>query len=227
MDQNRCSPLNSLKKNDMKNLIVLFLLLTASLIQLPITRLKIVNAQSKRPPAAWLEMREKAWRNHTKLGAKLPWRQHPMKPAAAQTPALTQEGDQDNRMVFQSYRDGNYEIYSAYGDGSSPVRLTNDAAPNVAPKLHPGGVLVAHRKVFDTYSEIAQVLKDGSRYAQLTTDGNPHIDLQWSPDGQKIAYAKRVGTTAGTLYDIFVADYTFDTPRVEQRGLSDVRQRSK
>ena len=38
-----------------------------------------------------------------------------------------------SKIVFQSYRDNNWEIYVARGNGGYPVRLTYDAAPALAP----------------------------------------------------------------------------------------------
>jgi hypothetical protein len=42
-------------------------------------------------------------------------------------PARSQDG---SRLVFASTRDGNFEIYSASADGSSPTRLTNNTEAN-------------------------------------------------------------------------------------------------
>jgi TolB protein len=42
-------------------------------------------------------------------------------------------------IVFQSNRNGNWEIYRAYADGSQPVRLTNDPAVDESPSFSPDG----------------------------------------------------------------------------------------
>jgi Tol biopolymer transport system component len=46
-------------------------------------------------------------------------------------------------IVFQSNRDGNWEIYRAYADGSQPVRLTNDTAADEWPCVSPDGRWIA------------------------------------------------------------------------------------
>jgi len=46
-------------------------------------------------------------------------------------------------IVFQSNRDGNWEIYRALPDGSQPVRLTNDPAVDESPCFSPDGRWVA------------------------------------------------------------------------------------
>jgi hypothetical protein len=41
-------------------------------------------------------------------------------------------------LVFQSYRDGNWNIYRAKGDGSSQTRLTNHSSSDITPRLNRG-----------------------------------------------------------------------------------------
>ncbi|MCI0690873.1 hypothetical protein L0337_02585 [candidate division KSB1 bacterium] len=52
-------------------------------------------------------------------------------------------------IVFQSNRDGNWEIYRAYADGSQPVRLTNDAAADEAPCVSPDGRWIAFARAHE------------------------------------------------------------------------------
>ena len=43
-----------------------------------------------------------------------------------------------SKIVFQSYRDGNWEIYSADGDGANQTRLTADPGIDTMPRLNRG-----------------------------------------------------------------------------------------
>ena len=42
-----------------------------------------------------------------------------------------------SRIAFESYRDGNYEIYVMNADGSNQQRLTNDRAADRSPSWSP------------------------------------------------------------------------------------------
>jgi Tol biopolymer transport system component len=127
--------------------------------------------------------------------------------AENEAPTLVNVGDTDNRIVFQSYRDGNWEIYAALGDGSGSTRLTFDSSvADVSPKLRYGSIVATFRSVNSNGdSQIMTVLKDGTRYRGHLSTGR-YLDLQWSPDGRKLAYSKATNTN---FYDVFVADYNF------------------
>ena len=48
-----------------------------------------------------------------------------------------------SKLVFQSYRDNNWEIYRANSDGSGAVRLTNNSAFDIDPRLTRGATRIA------------------------------------------------------------------------------------
>ncbi len=55
------------------------------------------------------------------------------------SPALVAAGMADwSRMAYESYRDGNWEIYLAHGDGAAEVRLTTHPAMDIQPRLNRG-----------------------------------------------------------------------------------------
>jgi TolB protein len=60
-------------------------------------------------------------------------------------------------IVFQSNRDGNWEIYRAYADGSQPVRLTNDVAADESPCVSPDGRWIAFARSQDKSRASEQV----------------------------------------------------------------------
>jgi Tol biopolymer transport system component len=93
-----------------------------------------------------------------------------------------------SKITFQSYRDGNWEIYIANGDGTGQMRLTANSASDTYPRLNRGGT----RIVFDSNRtgayQIYTMNPDGSGLSQLTTSAGNNFDPVWSPDGSQIAF---------------------------------------
>jgi TolB protein len=101
-------------------------------------------------------------------------------------PMLSPDG---SRVLFQSNRTGDWEIYTMRPDGTDLVRLTNSPGPDVTPIWSPDGkkiVFASERDVGD--SEIYLMKADGSEVRRLTRqpgdDSHPH----WSPDGSRIVF---------------------------------------
>lgn len=93
-----------------------------------------------------------------------------------------------SRLVFQSYRDGNWEIYRADGDGSNQTRLTDHSASDIDPRLNRG----ANRIVFssDRTGQYDVYVMDlsGSGIANLTDQPGHDVAPAWSPDGTRIVF---------------------------------------
>ena len=112
------------------------------------------------------------------------------------------------RIVFESNRDGNLEIYRMNADGSAPTRLTNDPATDNLPSISPDGTKVAFSSDRAGTPDIWVMNIDGTGLTQLTSDAGLEQQPAWSPDGTKIAYQGSVIEQ----YDIFVVDATGGTP---------------
>ncbi|MSP12882.1 MAG: hypothetical protein EXR62_07985 [Chloroflexi bacterium] len=169
-------------------LSTLFLLISALII----TSIIPSGAAAQIPPSSLQEMKTHNWQaamlNADPWPALSPQNRDadPVRPLAVDT--ATGLGDW-SRLAFQSYRDGNWEIYLARGDGSQPVRLTNHAATDSRPRLSRGGARVAFNSNRDGNTEIYTINWDGSGLARLTN--HPASDLLpvWSPDSSHIAFA--------------------------------------
>ena len=132
--------------------------------------------------------------------------------------ALEDELYKQTKIAFQSYRDGNFEIYIMNADGSEPTRLTNDSADDVMPSWSPDGKKIAFQSTRDGNFEVYIMNADGSKQTRLTN--NPAFDCMpsWSPDGKKIAFSsERDGHT-----DLYVKTdvYVMNTDGSKQTRLT-------
>jgi TolB protein len=101
-------------------------------------------------------------------------------------PMLSPDG---SRLVFESNRSGNWDIYTMKPDGTDLVRLTTDPASDVGPIWSPDGKRIVFGSGRDGGDpEIYVMNADGSGQQRLTRqpgdDSHPH----WSPDGARIVF---------------------------------------
>jgi Tol biopolymer transport system component len=119
-------------------------------------------------------------------------------PAAAEQPEgaspdlLAELKSYPHRLVYESHRDGNWELYMVNADGSNPVNLTR--TPNldeVYPKASPDGTKVCfagdegmgEARVRNLY----YMNLDGTGRTKFAENGREPC---WSPDSSAIAYLK-------------------------------------
>ena len=96
-------------------------------------------------------------------------------------------------MTFQSYLDGNWNIYLTNGNYEQLRRLTDHPESDVAPRLDASGdKIVFASKRYGNF-DIFTMSVDGSNLRRLTTDGRDEGAPAWSPDGRQICYTKRTG----------------------------------
>ena len=102
--------------------------------------------------------------------------------APAQAPKQAQ-------IIFNSNRDGNFEIYAMNTSGNNLRRLTNNPAQDLSPSWSPDGQKIVFTSYRDWNGEVYAMDADGSNQQNLTN--NPANDWcpSWSPDGDRIAFA--------------------------------------
>jgi Tol biopolymer transport system component len=105
-----------------------------------------------------------------------------------------------SRIVFETDRDGNSEIYSMEPNGNDGItRLTDDPAVDTLPSLSPDGSLIAWQRG----GQIWLMNSDGTEQHPLTSDGT-NTSPAFSPDGTKIAFDRDPPEDMSINSDIWV-----------------------
>ena len=92
------------------------------------------------------------------------------------------------KIVFDSNRGGNIDIFAMNADGSNETRLTTDPATDSSPVWSPDGNKVAFRSFRGGDTEIYVMDADGSNQTNLTNNDTNDETPAWSPDGTKIVF---------------------------------------
>jgi TolB protein len=100
----------------------------------------------------------------------------------------------DNRYVFSSQRDGNYEIYSSDENGSSLARLTFSDKDQAYPRFSSDRSAIAYVENTNLEYHIYIMNRDGSAPIKVTTlpvagNHNDGRGFCWSPDNGKLLYS--------------------------------------
>ncbi len=103
-------------------------------------------------------------------------------------------------IVFQSNRDGNFEIYTMAADGSGQRRITNSPANDIAPCWSPDGSEIAFASDRDGNWEIYTVHPDGSSLKRLTQGQGANTAPAWTPDGARIIFISTRDVVNGDVY---------------------------
>lgn len=99
----------------------------------------------------------------------------------------------NNRIVFASNRDGDFNVYSAAEDGTYITRLTDQSYIEWYPRWHPERHLVAFSSNKDIEPHIYLMNPDGSETQKITSlpiagYHNYGSGFAWSPTGHKLIY---------------------------------------
>ena len=92
-------------------------------------------------------------------------------------------------VVWQSKRDGNWEIYAAAPDGAQPRRLTSDPADDELPSVSPDGRRVAFSSDRSGNYGIYMMDAEGTNIKAVTAAVDQALGPAWSPDGTMLAFS--------------------------------------
>ncbi|HAS42020.1 MAG TPA: hypothetical protein DCS93_16185 [Microscillaceae bacterium] len=110
--------------------------------------------------------------------------------------SCTAQGDQsfsqvlpdEERIVFSSNRQGNFEIYSMRPDGSDRRQLTRFSGHDIWPKWSPNGKKIVYCSKRGTRHQIFLMNRDGSQKRNLSNNPYNELNPVISPDGKQIAF---------------------------------------
>ena len=111
----------------------------------------------------------------------------------------------DERIAFDSRRDGNFEIYVMNADGTDQRRLTHTPGGKESwlPAWSPDRRRISFSSNRDGNWQLYVMNTDGSNVARLTnTAGKYNWNTDWSPDGKRIA----VDSDRDGGWELFVMD---------------------
>ena len=171
------------------------------------------GSSAAQPPAPLRDWQERRWQGDLPpiLSQGLPISE-PV-PAASDI-ALTGNW---SRIVFQSYRDNNWEIYSADADGTNQRRLTNRPASDVLPRLGFSATRILFESNVDGNWDLFLMYSSGINVSQMTASSVNERDGVLSPDGSKIAFS----SDSSGKYEIYVWTLSSSPTRVTYDNASD------
>ena len=118
-------------------------------------------------------------------------------PAIDSRPRLSQGATQ---VVFNSTRDGDYEIDLMNLDGSNLRQLTNNTATDYGPDWSQDDSRIVFASDRTGNWDIFSMNQDGSDLRQLTTQRADDVSPAWSPDGTRIAWIRAYSSSRGAVW---------------------------
>lgn len=98
-----------------------------------------------------------------------------------------------DKILFESNRDGNWNIYLMDPDGSNQQKLTSDPSDNRRPSWHPSGSKILFESTRSGQNYLYELNLQTKRISQIVIkdlEGEPGFS-RYSPSGKKIAFTIR------------------------------------
>ena len=94
----------------------------------------------------------------------------------------------DGRIVFQSYRDGQFHIWTSDADGGDPTQLTSGRYDDREPRWSPDGRHVVFASDRTGSYDIWSVEVASGELMRWTDGAGQEVTPSWSPDGRRVVY---------------------------------------
>jgi len=121
------------------------------------------------------------------------------------------ENSKTAKIVFQSDRDGNHEIYIMNSDGSDQTNISKHSGFDGSPVFSPNGKKIAFVSDRSGKHNVWIMNADGSNLYNLTNSSSENYYPSWNPDGTKITYdSYSEGAPGG---DIFIINVDGSNPK--------------
>ncbi len=162
-------------------------------------------ASAAPPPPALGELKAQWWAEGSREDSGEPYRLSgsglsrtlPNGEAASATSQAPEDVGDWSKLAFQSYRDGNWEIYLARGDGTQAVRLTDNGAADVRPRLNRGATQIVFTSQRTGNFDIYTMGANGDNMRQLTATGEDEAYPSWTFAGSQILFSRLVDERFG------------------------------
>ena len=132
------------------------------------------------------------------------------RPYADQWPRVSPDG---SRIVFQTNRDLDFEIYVMNADGSSPTNLSRSRADDRFPTWSPDGSAIVWSR-YDASFDLWSMSPDGSGQHAVVSTPYDELAPSVSPDGRSVAFQTDASGTGSAIY---VAPLAGGTPHALSR----------
>lgn len=107
------------------------------------------------------------------------------------------------RYAYESYQDGNLNIYVDTDKGVAPS-LTRNRAGDYGPAWRPNAPQIAFASWREGQKDLYLIDADGNNLVRLTTDPGDEEEPAWHPGGRRLAFARYVDWNAD-LYELDLA----------------------
>lgn len=104
------------------------------------------------------------------------------------------------QIVYDTHRDGNWEIYTANANGNNQTNRTNNLAVDGSPSWSPDGNKILFVSYRSGSADLHLMDFDGNNIKRITDNPGIETDPKWSPDGSRIIFSHDIDLSNPQLY---------------------------
>ena len=135
---------------------------------------------------------------------------------ASESVNLTRDG---RWLVFNSDRNGEWDIYKMPATGGEPIQLTTDSAGAYGPAWSPDGRQIVFHSMRAGNRDLYTMEADGSGVVQRTSSQAHELDADWSRDGRALVAEVIPAAKEGEASSTFIEGSTFVIVPLDGRAM--------